>query len=72
MLQKLKEVTTVEEICQKSNCNHLIEFGKVAYSLKFDEEPNYKKLKFLLEKNLLNQSIIPTHKICFEQEINNI
>ena len=66
-LQKLKQVTTVEEICQTSNCNHFIEFGKLAYSIEFDEEPNYNKLRFLLEKNLLQQGIVPTRKICFEQ-----
>ena len=66
-LQKLKQVTTVEEICQTSNCNHFIEFGKLAYSIEFDEEPNYNKLRFLLEKNLLQQDIVPTRKICFEQ-----
>ena len=34
----------------------------------FDEEPNYDKLKFMLEINLLNLNIVPTHRICFVEE----
>jgi len=38
----------------------LHEFAKEVSSLKFEEEPNYNKLRFLLEKNLLVVDKVPS------------
>lgn len=37
------------EICAQMKCEHLTPFLEEAYSIKFKEEPNYNKLRFLLE-----------------------
>ena len=40
-------------------CEFLIQFAKIVYELKFDEEPDYSYLKFILEKNLMENDMFP-------------
>ena len=58
---------SIEKICRMSK--NLIEFGKAVREIKFDEEPDYKKLIFLLNINLLNDNIIPKSDILFYGQI---
>ena len=38
---------------------YLKEFCQKIYALKFDEKPDYNKLRWLLRKNLLDTEIVP-------------
>jgi hypothetical protein len=51
------------EICTLMKCEHLIDFMEEAYEIKFKEEPNYNKMRFLLEKNLLDKTIVPSQRL---------
>ena len=63
---------SVEKICRRSKCRHLIDFGEAVTSLEFDEKPDYKKLIFMLKLNLLNNDIIPKSDILFYSPIEKI
>lgn len=41
------------------SCLSLLEFANEIYNYEFKEKPNYKKLKFLLTKQILNLDKIP-------------
>lgn len=49
----LKVKMTPKDLCKSSDCKKLYPFIKEVYNLKFDEEPNYNKLRFLLVNELL-------------------
>lgn len=40
----------------------LIPFAEYVYSLNFDEEPNYNKIRFMLTKNILDFNLVPNFK----------
>lgn len=42
------------------DAKELIEFAEYAYSLAYDEEPNYAKIRFLLSKVLLDKGLVPS------------
>ena len=46
-------------MCRQFNSLHLIPFAKEVFSYEFKEKPNYNKLRFLLEKNLLDKNTVP-------------
>ena len=54
---------TTEDLCGTQDENlevyKLSPFVDEVMSLKFNEEPNYNKLKFLLTKSLLNSGYVP-------------
>ena len=58
----------------------LMKYMEYVYDLDFDETPDYSYLRFLLEKNLLDQEMFPDNKFdwvnkrCFSlgQRIQNI
>jgi len=57
----LKKVTmTPEELCLSNESKKIYPFLKEVYSLKFDEEPNYNKLNFILVKELMSVNLSPT------------
>ena len=52
-----------KEICSLMKCEYLNDFVEEAYAIKFKEQPNYNKLRFLLAKNLLDKELVPTNKL---------
>ena len=51
--------SSAEEFCAKAETRFLTPVLQEAYLLKYDEEPNYNKLRFLLEKELLDGNFLP-------------
>jgi hypothetical protein len=49
-----------EELCVSNDSKKIYPFLKEVYSLKFDEEPNYNKLSFILVKELMQMNISPS------------
>ena len=47
--------------CKNYNCEYLQNFAREIFILKFNQEPNYDLLRFLLKKNLLCENIIPSN-----------
>ena len=52
--------TSYIDLCRSFNSAHMIPFAKEVLSLDFFDKPNYNKLRFLLEKNLLDKNMVPT------------
>lgn len=50
---------TSQELCTEFRSKHMQDFADEVFSIDFKERPNYGKLRFLLERNLLNLNIIP-------------
>ena len=65
---KIKEEINVSEICK--HCPEFLSFGREAYNYTFDEVPDYNKLKFLLQKNIMNLNEVPKYEINFNQTKN--
>ena len=42
---------------------HLQKFGEYVHQLRFDQDPDYDYLKFLLYRNLLDREIVPYRNI---------
>ena len=59
-----------EEICPTSDSKQFLGYIKEVYSLKFDEEPNYNKLNFLLAKILMNNNQIPDNVFEWNMNLN--
>lgn len=54
---KIKEEIALTTICEKkAEC--LFDFASEVFKLKFEEEPNYAKLKFMLTVALLQQNLL--------------
>ena len=49
---------TAEQYCQ-GKASFLTEVLHHAYEIKFEEQPNYDKIRFLLKKILLDQDVVP-------------
>lgn len=45
----------------------LLPLAEYIYSLKFEEEPNYNKIKFMITKNLLDVNIVPNYSYDWNQ-----
>ena len=57
----LKKVTmTPEELCISNESKKIYPFLKEVYGLKYDEEPNYNKLNFILVKELMSENLSPS------------
>ena len=54
-----KNECTPKQFCEENRCNFLLSFMENVYSLKFDEKPDYSFLRFLFEKNLMDQDEYP-------------
>ena len=55
-IKKRKNKEKPSKFCGDPKCVHLVPFAEKIYSLKFDEEPEYSKLRFMLEKCLLERN----------------
>ena len=62
--------TSIPDLCKKYKSLHLIPFAKEIFNIGFKEKPNYKKLRFLLEKNLLDQNMVPNKQYDWNKDLN--
>ena len=46
----------------QTRAHHLLPFAELVFSYRFEDEPDYSQLKWLLERVLLNQNIAPSNK----------
>lgn len=60
---------SAEELCVSNESKKIYPFLKEVYSLKFDEEPNYNKLNFILVKELMAVNLSPSKE--FDWMTNN-
>jgi hypothetical protein len=51
-----------KDICPSFESQQMLPFIQEIYSLRFDEEPNYSKLNFLLVKVLMNHNLVPDNQ----------
>lgn len=59
VMKKFKMEKTPKQICKDQRAQYLIPFMEEAYSIGYDEEPQYGKIIFMLEKVLLDMNCIP-------------
>ena len=58
-MAKFKQETTPEDICKDQRAQFLIPLMKESYSIGYDEEPQYGRIIFMMENELLNMNCIP-------------
>jgi hypothetical protein len=51
---------SAQDLCISSDSQKIYPFLQEVYNLKFDEEPNYNKLNFILVKELMQMNISPS------------
>ena len=54
-----------KEVCSPKRTQFLIKFCEEIYSYGYDEQPNYNKLIFLLEKELIEEHCLPDQVFSF-------
>ena len=54
---------------RKVKCLHYIQFAEEIFSTRFSERPDYKKLKFLLLKSLLDQNEAPEKNMQWAENV---
>ena len=70
VIQKKQKASQVpKQFCMEMGCMQLLEFSEEIYSYEFKEKPNYKKLRFLLTKELLKQNLFPDDVFVWNQYI---
>ena len=62
LIKKKKNKYKPKKFCSKYKCEFLLEYTEAVYKLKFDEEPDYKYLKFIFQKNLMDNNTVPDWK----------
>ena len=70
-MRNFKIKSTPDEICFGDRCQCLVPLCKEAYSIGFDEEPQYGKLIFMLEMELFKMYCIPDNVFNFMQKSSN-
>ena len=58
--------------CKFSGCSFLVEIASYVGSLGFNDAPNYKRLRFMFTKVLLDQDVIPKNQLDWMQNVNSI
>lgn len=66
-----KNKYTPKKFCSSSECDYFIEFAELIYDLRFDEKPEYGKLRFILEKNLMDVDLYPSRVFDWTIKIKN-
>ena len=61
-IKRKKNKYKPKKFCTLYQCPFLIEYMEAVYDLQFDEKPDYSYLRFLFEKNLMNEEMIPDNK----------
>jgi casein kinase 1 len=60
-----------KDICPSFESQQILPFIQEIYSLRFDEEPNYNKLNFLLVKVLMNHNLVPDNEYEWNSSMKN-
>ena len=71
-IRAFKLKATAEEFCAGPNTHYLTPILEVAMAYKFEETPNYQKLKFLMSKVLIENFIKPTPSFIFDQNLGDL
>ena len=58
-IRKLREVDKLKVNIE--DAKELTSLAEYAYSLSFEEEPNYSKIRFLMTKVLLEKDVVPSN-----------
>lgn len=58
-MKEFKLEKTPKEICRDQRAQYLIPLMEEGYSIGYDEEPQYGKIIFMMEKMLLDMNCIP-------------
>ena len=58
--QEFKKIKLAKEFCQVNKCDIFIEALSECYDTKYEAEPTYTKVDFLLKKLCLNRNLMPT------------
>jgi hypothetical protein len=61
-VKKIKIDLTAAKLCQSSASKMFKPFVEKVFALRYDEEPNYSKLSFMLTKELLDLDQVPTYQ----------
>ena len=59
LFREFKIEETAKGFCKLSECEFLGAALEECYAIEYDQEPDYAKIKFLLQKPLLEQGIVP-------------
>ena len=54
-----KKKKSAKSFCTFNKTQHFTEVLKECYEMKYDASPNYEKLKFLLNKIILDKNVLP-------------
>ena len=68
---------TIDDLCLTSDLDILKPFIAEVWQLKYSEEPNYNKLKFMLVSILLDKNVVPIMNLLDikeddEENVNNV
>lgn len=70
-IQKFKNQLTPELLCASPESKHFLRFINLIFSLKFEETPNYEKLRFMLVTELLDLGESPSKKYDWNENMFN-
>ena len=59
LFREFKTQETAQEFCEVADCEFLRDALQECYAIEYDQEPDYAKIKFLLQKALLEEEIVP-------------
>jgi hypothetical protein len=59
LFREFKIKATAEEFCSLNECEFLTRALEECYALRYDEQPDYAKIKFTLQKALLEEHLLP-------------
>ena len=59
IFRRYKKDASSKEFCKSNKCEFLIEALEECYNMGYDQDPNYAKLKFILQKVLLEEDQLP-------------
>lgn len=68
--KNLKLTVPLSELCASKKGNKMLAFMEIVFDMKFEDEPEYAKLRFMLTKILLDQNSVPNHEFDWNSYIN--
>jgi len=59
LFREFKTEESAKVLCKVADCEFLTKALEESYAIEYDKTPDYSKIKFLLQKALLEEEIIP-------------
>ena len=59
LFREFKTQETAKKFCEINDCEFLTTALEECYTIEYDKTPDYAKIKFLLQKALLEEEIVP-------------